>query len=60
MLAAGPTNNQVQLEREIPVHVTYFTAVVGEGGQARYTNDVYGHELRLTQALARTAGRRSP
>ena len=33
LLAQG-YNNEVQLQRkQIPVHVTYFTAVVGEDGQ---------------------------
>ena len=51
MLAQG-YNNEVELTKQIPVHVTYFTAVAGEDGQIRHTADVYGHDTRVTLALA--------
>lgn len=44
-------NNQVNLTRKIPVHITYFTAAVDEDGKARYFNDIYGHETRINLAL---------
>jgi L,D-transpeptidase YcbB len=50
LLAQG-YNNEVQLTREIPVHVTYFTAVVGDGGQVSYHGDVYGYDSRMSSAL---------
>jgi murein L,D-transpeptidase YcbB/YkuD len=50
MLAQG-TTAEVQLVREIPVHVTYFTAVAGEGGQVSYFGDPYGYDSRVSAAL---------
>jgi L,D-transpeptidase YcbB len=47
----GPLNNEVALERKIPVHITYFTAIVDENGKLHTFPDVYGHERRITQAL---------
>jgi len=44
-------NNEVQLTHEIPVHVTYFTAVAGEGGQVNYYPDIYGYDSRMAAAL---------
>ena len=45
-------NNEVTLSKQIPVHVTYFTAVAGEDGYVSYFGDVYGHDNRLAAALA--------
>ncbi|MFM9938488.1 MAG: murein L,D-transpeptidase [Hyphomicrobiaceae bacterium] len=47
----APANNQINLTRKIPVHVTYFTASVEDDGKARYFPDVYGHENRINLAL---------
>jgi murein L,D-transpeptidase YcbB/YkuD len=47
----GPLNNEVVLERKIPVHITYFTALVSDDGKLQTFPDVYGHELRIAQAL---------
>ena len=47
----APANNQINLTKPIPVHITYFTATVDEGGQARYFSDIYGHENRINLAL---------
>jgi murein L,D-transpeptidase YcbB/YkuD len=51
LLAEG-YNNEVALERTIPVHVTYFTAVAGDDGEVAYFGDVYGLDRRLAAALA--------
>lgn len=48
----GPEENEITLDHPIPVHVTYFTAWVGDDGQVQTFNDVYGHEKRITLALA--------
>jgi murein L,D-transpeptidase YcbB/YkuD len=50
LLAEG-YNNEVALEHEIPVHVTYFTAVAGNDGSVAYFGDVYGLDKRLSAAL---------
>jgi len=51
LLAEG-YNNEVELTTQIPVHVTYFTAVVGDDGRVAYFADVYGHDARTAAALA--------
>jgi murein L,D-transpeptidase YcbB/YkuD len=48
----GPENNEVHIDRPIPVHVTYFTAWVDDNGETQMAADVYGHEQRIDQALA--------
>jgi murein L,D-transpeptidase YcbB/YkuD len=50
LLAEG-YNNEVQLAKEIPVHVTYFTAVVDEGGRVSHFGDNYGYDSRMAAAL---------
>jgi len=47
----GPLNNEVALEHRIPVHTTYFTAMVDDHGRLQTFPDVYGHEKRIVQAL---------
>ena len=59
LIANGPPNNEVPIDRKIPVHITYFTAWVDEHGELQTARDVYGHEKRITQAL-QASGRRSP
>ena len=45
-------NNPVDLQRKIPVHLTYFTAWADEDdGKFRYHPDIYGHDKRLAHAL---------
>jgi len=51
LLAEG-YNNQIELTRRIPVHVTYFTAMVGDDGVLRSIADPYGHDNRVAAALA--------
>ncbi|RUP09004.1 L,D-transpeptidase family protein [Hyphomicrobium sp.] len=48
---AGPLNNEIPITKEIPIHLVYFTAWVGEDGKLKTFRDVYGHEKRVTQAL---------
>lgn len=48
----GPEENEIALDHPIPVHVTYFTAWVGDDGQVQTFDDVYGHEKRINLALA--------
>jgi murein L,D-transpeptidase YcbB/YkuD len=47
----APQNNQINLTRRIPVHITYFTATVEDDSKPRYFPDVYGHENRINLAL---------
>ena len=47
----GPLNNEVVIGREVPMHITYFTAWVDDGGKVLSFPDVYGHEKRIRLAL---------
>ncbi len=51
LITNGPPNNEVQIDRPIGVHVTYFTAWVDDSGEIQTARDVYGHEQRITLAL---------
>jgi len=52
MVDAPVEENPITLDRKIPVHVTYFTAWVGDDGTEQSWKDVYGHEQRIKLALA--------
>ena len=51
LIANGPENNEVLIDRKIGVHVTYFTAWVDDKNETQIARDVYGHEQRISQAL---------
>lgn len=42
----------VSLEKNIPVHLVYFTAFPGSRGQMTYRHDVYGRDAAIANALA--------
>lgn len=48
---SGPLNNEIAIDKEIPIHLVYFTAWIGDDGKVKTFRDVYGHEKRITQAL---------
>ncbi|MGD9786218.1 MAG: L,D-transpeptidase family protein [Hyphomicrobiaceae bacterium] len=47
----GPLDNEVEMEKHIPIHLAYFTAWVDDDGKVRFFRDIYGHEKRVTLAL---------
>src|SRR5262245_32293182 len=47
----GGNNTSVALERKIPVHMVYFTAVVGDDGKIDTFGDVYGLDRKLAVAM---------
>ncbi len=47
LIGPGPENNDVALDNQIPVHVTYFTASVTDSGEIKTFADIYGHEQRI-------------
>ncbi|MGA7325023.1 MAG: L,D-transpeptidase family protein [Rhodomicrobium sp.] len=51
LLNTSPPNHEIDLDRNIPVHMTYFTALVDDDGKLHTFPDVYGHERRITLAL---------
>ncbi len=52
LVKSGPDHNIIELGQKIPVHITYFTARVEDGGKIASFGDIYGHERRVKQALA--------
>jgi murein L,D-transpeptidase YcbB/YkuD len=42
---------EIKLEKAVPVHISYFTAVVDDGGKVRFHGDIYGLDGRLASAL---------
>jgi murein L,D-transpeptidase YcbB/YkuD len=44
-------NNSISIDRKIPVHMTYFTAVVNDEGKASTFADAYGLDRKLATAL---------
>ena len=48
---SGPMNNEIAIDKKIPVHLVYFTAWVNDDGCLKIFGDIYGHEKRVTQAL---------
>jgi len=51
LIDKGPEENEISLDRPIPVHITYFTARASEDGALESFGDIYGHEKRITLAL---------
>lgn len=49
--SSGPLNNEIAIDKRIPIHLVYFTAWVDEPGKLKSFADVYGHEKRVTLAL---------
>ena len=43
--------SEVKLTNPIPVHVTYFTAVVDDDGKLHYRPDIYGLDSRVASKL---------
>lgn len=52
LIARGPGDNDVTLDTPMPVHIMYFTAWVEDDGTVKTFQDVYGHQKRITLALA--------
>ncbi len=51
LITTGPEDNDVALDKPMPVHVVYFTLWIDDDGQAKTFADVYGHEKRIKLAL---------
>ena len=48
---AGPMNNEIAIDKRIPIHLVYFTQWVTDEGKLKSFADVYGHEKRVIQGL---------
>jgi murein L,D-transpeptidase YcbB/YkuD len=52
-MQSGPDNQQVNLEKPVPVVIIYLTAVVEEDGEVYFFDDIYGHDRSLNAVLAK-------
>ena len=52
-MQSGPDNQQVNLDRRVPVVIIYLTSVVEEDGEVFFFDDIYGHDRALNAVLAR-------
>ncbi len=49
----GPDNVTVKLARPVPVFILYGTAIAYENNEVHFYEDIYGHDAKLAQALAK-------
>jgi murein L,D-transpeptidase YcbB/YkuD len=49
----GKDNVTVNLAQPVPVFIVYGTAIAYENGEVHFYDDIYGHDARLAQALAK-------
>jgi len=49
----GKDNVTVSLARRVPVFIIYGTAIAYENNEVHFYDDIYGHDARLAQALAK-------
>lgn len=49
----GSDNVTVTLARPVPVFIVYVTALAYENGDVHFYDDIYGHDAKLAQALAK-------
>jgi murein L,D-transpeptidase YcbB/YkuD len=52
-MQSGPDNQQVNLDKPVPVVIIYLTAVVEENGEVYFFDDIYGHDRSLNAVLAK-------
>ncbi len=52
-METGPNDVTVKLNRAVPVFIVYATAVAYENGEVHFSEDLYGHDADLEQALAK-------
>jgi murein L,D-transpeptidase YcbB/YkuD len=52
-MQSGPDNQTVKLARPVPVFILYGTAVAYENNEVHFYDDIYGHDAKLAQALAK-------
>jgi L,D-transpeptidase YcbB len=52
-MQSGADNTTVTLAKKVPVFIVYGTAVAYENGEVHFYDDIYGHDAKLTAALAK-------
>jgi murein L,D-transpeptidase YcbB/YkuD len=51
MVDARSSTTDITLEKRVPVHIAYFTAIAEDNGKIGYTRDLYGLDSRVASAL---------
>ena len=57
---ARSRGESITLQKKVPVHTTYMTAVVDENGRVSTFGDLYGHDRRIARALGQPMSFDSP
>ena len=52
-MQSGPDNVTVTLAKRVPVFILYGTAIGYDDNQVHFYEDIYGHDAKLAQALAK-------
>jgi murein L,D-transpeptidase YcbB/YkuD len=52
-MQTGPDNQTVKLAKPVPVFILYGTAIAYENNEVHFYDDIYGHDAKLAQALAK-------
>jgi murein L,D-transpeptidase YcbB/YkuD len=52
-MESGKDNVTVTLAKRVPVFILYGTAVAYENNEVHFYDDIYGHDAKLAQALAK-------
>jgi murein L,D-transpeptidase YcbB/YkuD len=52
-MQSGKDNVTVTLAKRVPVFILYGTAVAYENNEVHFYDDIYGHDAKLAQALAK-------
>lgn len=52
-METGQDNVTVKLARPVPVFILYGTAIAYENNEVHFYDDIYGHDAKLAQALAK-------
>jgi L,D-transpeptidase YcbB len=52
-MQSGPDNVTVTLAKRVPVFILYGTAIGYENNEVHFYDDIYGHDAKLAQALAK-------
>ena len=50
-ILASKKTTRINLKTQVPVHLTYLTAWIGEGGTVEFRDDIYGRDALLAKAL---------
>jgi len=49
----GQDNVTISLNRQVPVYIVYASALAYENDEVHFYDDIYGHDLKLAQTLAK-------